>query len=281
MTDRSPDEFAGQPWRDLAPEALGPAGNVPTMLARDEQLLYLWLTARWARGAGAIVDLGCFLGGSTARLAEGARLAGLASAIHAFDRFGGKPGMKAKLGLGDDLPPVENGDSLPLARALLAPWAGQVTLHKGDIDARAPWSEGAIEILVMDASKTAASADRQAAAFFPGLRPGRSVLVQQDYLHWRQPWLPVQMQRLSRWFTPVAHARADTMVFLCTDAITPEALAAGQVAGRSDNEYLDTLRAARPSFRRFGIAPRLQQAIRAVRANPGVRAAFRRHRPGA
>lgn len=275
MTQRDPSEFDRLPWLDEEMSILGEAARVPTMLAREEQLLYHWLTARWARGTGAVVDLGCFMGGSTARLAEGHRAAGLTSAIHAYDRFRARASLPAKLGLPAGLPAVENGDALPLARALLAPWADRITLHKGEIERAGPWGGGPIELLVMDAAKTAAAADAQAVMFFPALIAGESVVVQQDYLHWRQPWLPAQMQLLEAYFTPVAHAADDTMAFLCTRAPDAPALEVARVGGLSDKVLLNTLRAARDTYRAFAVQRRLKPAIEAVKANPGVRAAYK------
>ena len=275
MPTRSPSEFAGAPWLAADPAGLAATAGVPTMLAHDEQRFYHWLTAHWARGRGAVVDLGCFLGGSTARLAEGARAAGHGAPIHAYDRFRASANLPAKLGLPPGLPAIEAGDALPLARALLAPWQDLVTLHKGEIERAGPWADGPIELLVMDASKTAAHADAQADMFFPALIPGESLVVQQDYLHWRQPWLPAQMQLLAAHVVPVAHARADTMAFLCTRAITPEALAGARVSELSDQALLNILRAARETYRAFGVQARLKPAIEAVKASPGVRAAYR------
>ncbi|MCB2131987.1 MAG: hypothetical protein KDD96_06205, partial [Rhodobacteraceae bacterium] len=84
---RDISEFSGTPWRDIADQIPQRARAVPTMLKAEEQALYFWIARDWAKGAGAIVDLGCFAGGSTARLAAGAEAAGYAAEIHAYDRF--------------------------------------------------------------------------------------------------------------------------------------------------------------------------------------------------
>lgn len=68
------------------------------MLCREEQRLYHWIIAYCATGAGAVVELGCFSGGSTARLAGGT-----------------------------------GGDILPLASKLLQPWFDHIELHPGPL----------------------------------------------------------------------------------------------------------------------------------------------------
>src|SRR3712207_5325380 len=78
-------------WRSRPlPDA---SAGVPTMLMVDELRLLEFLTERYYRRAGLIVDAGCFLGGSTVALASGLRknLAkkGVAETplIHSYDLF--------------------------------------------------------------------------------------------------------------------------------------------------------------------------------------------------
>ena len=80
-----PAPFDARPWDDvdLPPDAVA----VPTMLTDEEGALLHWLTRDYATGAGAICDLGCFVGGSTARLASGVAAAGRSTKVHAFDHF--------------------------------------------------------------------------------------------------------------------------------------------------------------------------------------------------
>lgn len=273
--------FAARPWNDLdAASISGAALAVPTMLSAEEQALYFWLGAVWARGEGTVVDLGCFAGGSTARLADGLRLAGRATAIHAYDRFTASEKVKARVLYPRGIEPFDGTDILPLAQRLLAEWAPAVSLHPGDI-ATQHWAGGPIEILVLDASKTTSSSDRVAETFFPALIPGRSVVVQQDFLHWRQPWLPVQMQLLAGCFRPLAFCPKDTVAFLCTRVPGTAELAAARTDGLGDGEMIAHLRAAMPDYERWSLRHRLRRQIKALRRNPGQRVAWKfRSRPG-
>jgi len=274
-TDPLAARLAAMDWQAVAQDQ-GAAAGVPTMLSREEQALYLMLGATaTATGAGAIVDLGCFAGGSTARLAEGARRAGSSAPIHAFDRFTADERAKAGILYRQGIPPFEGADIFPLARRLLAPWAPAITFHRGEID-RLGWDGGPIGLLVMDASKSDATMDRMAETFFPHLIPGRSLVVQQDYLHWSQPWVPAQMERLAGAFAPLAFVPRDTVVFRCT--ARPD-MAAGRTEGLSDAALLAALSAAAHRLAPLGIAGRLEETAAALRANPGKRRAFRFRRP--
>ncbi|WP_095589405.1 hypothetical protein [Actibacterium ureilyticum] len=275
---RDTDVFRHAPWRHLTPRAIQTARAVPTMLQDEEQKLYFWLTALWARDAGAVVDLGCFVGGSTALLAAGAAAAGLRTPIHAYDRFTAEDTVKAKTLYPAGIAPFDGNDTLPLAQGLLAPWADRITLHPGDIEDQSP-PDDPVEILVVDAAKTAGTADAIAQAFFPALLPGRSLVVQQDFLHWRLPWLPVQMALLGACFTPVARCGPTSMLFLCTHAPDPDSIHAARVAHLTDAELTAQLSAAEPGLAGFGASAQIAQMTAAIAANPGERTSWRLRRP--
>ncbi|WP_300513192.1 hypothetical protein [Aliiroseovarius sp.] len=272
-------EFAQAPWNSARIDGIEATETVPTMLAAEEQALYAWLTGHWMRDLGEVVELGSFVGGSTARLAAGLVAAGRTAHLHAYDRFGCSEGLKETMLYPAGIAPFEGTDILPLAHALLAPWRDQVTLHPGRIEKQS-WDGGPIELLVMDASKKIPLMDRMAATFFPSLIPGRSLVIQQDYLHWRTPWIAVQMEAMADWFTPVAFVPNDTVVFLNTRPVDSAALLAGQVAEMTPAARLETLRRARRRGRALGYGHRLAQSIKAMKANPDCEAAFRMRAPG-
>jgi len=270
----APALFATRPWREVTPEALGAAEAVPTMLSPEECRFYFWLTSVWASGDGATVDLGSFVGGSTARLAAGHAAAGHEASIHAYDRFTADETAKARHLYPTGIPAFPEPGTLLLAHRLLTPWKPNVCLHEGDILDQ-QWPGDPIEVLVVDAAKTAMLADHIAASFYPALIPGRSILVHQDFLHRIQPWLPVQMQLLAGCFTPLARVARDCMVFLCTASPTPEAIAAAHTADLSDAEMARLIRAAArryaPLVGRYAFA----RMVRKLTANPGARSTWK------
>ena len=248
------------------------------MLSPEEQKLYFWLTAIWARGCGDIVDLGCFAGGSTARLAQGHAAARLGSRIHAFDRFTADESTKRRILYPAGIPTFTGNDILPLARRLLAPWAGAITFHAGEIEDNG-WDRAPIEILTCDAAKSASDADDIAGIFFPHLVPGHSVVVQQDQMLWNQPWITAQMQLLARHFTPLAIVPESTVIHLCHSVPDAAALATARTAMLDDSALDGLLQQARAVLGPLGGAAALDRMSAAIRANPGERHAWNFERP--
>lgn len=271
--------FDAKPWRAAEIVAAEAEIAVPTMLAPQERLFYYWAARNWARGDGALVDLGAFAGGSTARFAAGAEAAGHGAIIHAYDRFTAKEQTKQNVLYAEGVTPFEGRDILPLAQSFLAPWAAQMRYHVGHIPDLG-WPGGKIELLAVDAAKIATTTDLIAAQFFPALIPGRSLLIQQDFLHWSQPWLAAQMWRMRDAFQPVAHAPRDTVAFLCTGPVTPDIIEAGRISQASDAELLADIRAMRDALpARWALRPRLRKTVAALRANPEVRIAWQMQPP--
>jgi len=274
--------FAAAPWRSLDPATLGPAAAVPSMLEPEERLHYLWLAADWARGMGAIIDLGSFVGGSAACFAQGLVRAGRDGRVHLFDRFRASEATKARFLYPAGIPPFPGTDTLPLVRRLMAPWQDRTSINAGDL-ADQRWRGGAVEVLAVDVAKSADLADHVAAEFYPALIPGHSVVVQQDFLHDMQPWLPAQAELFADFLTPLARVARDCVTFLCTAAIAPADVAARRMADRDDAALLALLQASRGRPLWKDAAHRLDRMAARTRLNPGVRstAGLRRgQRPG-
>lgn len=262
--------FAATPWNDLPDTALGLAGEVPSMLTPRERRLYVWLAAKWARGEGAVVDLGCFVGGSTACLAQGFALAEREGRVHAYDRFTANESAKEKFLYSAGVPRFAGSDTLALAQRLLQPWEGRVTFHRGDIlDQR--WCGGPVELLVIDIAKSTAIADHVAAQFFGALIPGRSILVHQDYLHDVQPWLPAQMELLKDHFTPLAHVAPHSMCFLCTSVPDSGALARARTDALDTGAMLALLESARARHALAAADRAIGRMMDNLRAHPNLR----------
>jgi hypothetical protein len=273
MSARDFSVFDTGPWLPGGPERLGPARHVPTMLGYEEELLLHWLGAEWVRGEGAVVDLGPFAGGSTARLAEGLRASGRRAEIHAYDRFGAEDRLKRTMLYPAGIAPFEGRDILPAVETLLADWMDGITLHRGDLR-EAGWTGDPIEVLVVDASKSTETLDAIARVFYPALRPG-SVVVQCGALHWREPWVMAQMVLLRDWLVPLAHVHDTTMVFGCTAPLTAAALEQARTDTLSDAALAAILKSGRAWYEAFGLSDRLEDALAAIVRAPGVREAWK------
>ena len=267
-----PPPFDEAPWKDvtLPAEAL----RVQTMLSEEEGQMLYWLARDYATGAGAICDLGCFAGGSTARMAAGAAEGGHGAEIHAFDHFTIQEGQKERYMEPAGIPYFRGNDMLPAVQELLSPWSDRMHYHKGDIR-ETGWSGGPIEILFVDASKTPETADIIASRFMPHLIPGRSLVIQQDYQHWRQPWVPAQMELLTPCFELVAWCHKGTAVFRCTAEVGGPEIAAAQTRALSDAQMTTLIRQAMTRFPHKAQRKRLACAILAVADNPGLRLSYR------
>jgi len=258
-----------RPW-EAVPEADLAAGlAVPAMLKLGESQLYHWL-GRNVQGGGATVDLGAYVGGSAARLLSGLALSGRDYHLHAYDHFRSSRALWAKYLSDDPLPDSDAADILPLARRHLAPWDTHVTLHPGEI-AEQRWTGGEIEILAVDAAKGSAIADHIAAEFFPALVPGRSILVQQDYLMAVQPWLPAQMFALSDHFVPLAQVETFCVAFLCVKRPDAAALQLARTDVLTDGALMKRVRAAARWHDGMIRRDRFQAMLKRIKDNPGVR----------
>ena len=182
-----------RPWRGvtLPPDAVG----IPTMLSKDERRLLYSLARDYASGEGAIVDAGCFLGGSTAALLAGVRdrqQNWSGPPVASYDLFRVEAFTVPKFFAKDRN--VRVGDSFrPRYDASVARFDVPHVVHEGDIT-EFGWSGGDIDVLFLDVLKSWAINDAVLRDFFPSLVPGRSVIVHQDYGWGDNPWIPITVE---------------------------------------------------------------------------------------
>jgi hypothetical protein len=182
-----------RPWRDESVPAGVP--GIPTMLSKGERRLLYALARDYASSHAAIVDGGCFLGGSTAALLAGLRDRSDQRAgppLHSYDLFRVEAYTIEKF-FHDD-PKVRVGDSFRSRfDANVAGFDLPHVVHEGDIT-KSGWGGGPIDVLFLDVLKTWEVNDAVLRDFFPSLRPGRSVIVHQDYGSGWSPWIPITVE---------------------------------------------------------------------------------------
>jgi hypothetical protein len=230
--------LAQRPWKASSPPA--EVLDYPSMLLPEERQL-LFLLGRELRGEGAIVDAGCFLGGSTCALAHG-----LAAnprwnpddrrVIHSYDLFALDAGTKAAYpALVEDL---EVGASLRATfDQLIGTVSDYVNVHEGDITDVA-WTGGPVEVLFIDVAKTWDTNDHVMRQFFPSLIPYRSVVVQQDFVHEWLPHIPVAMGLLDDAFAFAGFASPSSALYVPTRQIDPEELPVSLQTDIADRDKL-------------------------------------------
>jgi len=266
-------DWANRPWVALSVADMAAGLAVPSMLSYEESQLYHWLGKR-ATGIGAVVDIGAFAGGSAARLLSGLAVGASTATLHAFDRFTAhRPAREAHL-YPHGMPVTESDDILPLVEQFLSPWRHRLKLWRGDI-ATQRWTGEPLEIIAIDAGKSPRLTDHIAAEFLTCAVPGHSVIVHQDFLHASQPWLAVQMLGLQDQFKPVALVAKDCVVFECVQAVTSRALANSAVEGKTDADLIEGLRRAKAVYAPLVPPDRFLAMIRKIKANPGVRVAWK------
>jgi hypothetical protein len=228
-----------RPWEGA--ELPDDVRSFPSMLYEPERALLFWLGRRF-RAQGAIVDAGCFLGGSTYALAAGLAAGGRGPRaserlIHSYDLFRLDALTQAqypRLTAG-----LEPGDSLrPSYERLLGPHLNRVEVHEGDIR-EMRWSGGPIEILFLDLCKTWELNDHVLREFFPALIPHRSVVIQQDYVHEWLPHIPVSMGLLADALQQVAFVPPSSVLYVPTRPIAREEIPSSLRTGLTDAAKLE------------------------------------------
>lgn len=174
---------------------------------------HLFTTARDRfTGEGAIMDLGTWLGGSTAALAAGLaanRKAGRHK-VHAYDLFKVNAWMKENYRHFPEFASIPvDGSFLPVFERNLKPWSDRVAVHAGDL-ADHPWTDGPIEVAHIDIMKNWALTHTVLRTIFRNLIPGRSIIVHQDFVHFNTVWIHLVMYRLRAYFEAVAQVPGST-----------------------------------------------------------------------
>jgi len=215
------EKLLGRPWRSDRYDAALPW--VKTMLSKDERRLLYTLAREYAPGDGAIVDAGCFLGGSTVALLGGVRDRARrwdGPPVASYDLFRVDAATISKYFDGSVTP----GDSFRgRFDANVAGFGVPHVVHEGDI-ADIGWADGPIDVLFLDVLKTWELNDAVVRDFFPSLVPGRSVIVHQDYGWGWQPWIPITVELMGDSLQLVDWMDWGSHVFFVQDEIQAVAL---------------------------------------------------------
>jgi hypothetical protein len=113
-----------------------------------------------------------------------------------------------------------------------------------------PWRAGPIEILFIDIAKHWTTCDWITWQFFPHLIPGKSVVIQQDYLYSQcVAWLHVTMEFYSDYFEYVCDTGVNSAVFRNTRKIPQGVLREHTVASLSTAEKIELMDRAAERFK--------------------------------
>jgi hypothetical protein len=197
---RPPDPRGSQCWVPLH-SLLGRRGLLGATTP-EERAFCEWYARAAYRGAGAIVDLGSWLGSTTLPLARGMshRDRRRGTRIHAYDRFIWEEWMTEfaeASGVRLDYRPGD--DFRRTFEDALGPHLRLVDIHTADLCVER-WSGGPIELIVIDAMKSWELAENILRQFLTHLAGG-GVIFHQDFAHYYTPWIHLIGYRLRDHFT--------------------------------------------------------------------------------
>jgi hypothetical protein len=225
--------------------------RIPAMTTDAERECYYRL-AKAAAGQGAVVELGAWMGASTAYIAAGIRDSGVEAKAQVYDKFISRPGHIRKVKefyskRNIDKAPI--GPSLMTFRENLGRLIEYVEPHQGQIE-DLKWGKEPVSLLVCDAPKRVPQISAVLTAFRKALRPG-SIMAWQDFCHFPSYEIPACLYRIRHHLEFVeAVVPGTTMVFQVKSQwnakeVTPNALSlnAWSVAEIEDawDEWLEVI----------------------------------------
>ena len=178
-------------------------------------------------GQGAILDLGTWLGGSTAALAAGLKEnrneRTKSQKVHAFDLFELNSYLKQAYPYPELADVPAGGSFLHVFQRNLTPWAIQVETHPGDFT-KYDHPLGPVELVHVDIMKNWALTNAVLRKFFRDLIPGVSMVLHQDFVHYNTVWIHLVMYRLRDHFEAVSHVPGSTTVEFKLRSAIPSSL---------------------------------------------------------
>ena len=201
-------EFVPPAWMD-----------VPSMNSRNVNE-YLCEIGRAWRGMGVAVECGCWLGGGTVCLATGLRQARYDRPLYCYDSWqaSGRQVDKARAA---GVEVSEGEDILPIFQRNLKSLGVEVIACKGKIQ-NAHWTDGPIEVFILDAAKRYKAFFKTLSVFGPAWIPGVTIVGFMDLYHYQKVKRPYNyffihqhefMVRESHCFSLMREFRGDEPAF--------------------------------------------------------------------
>ena len=201
--------------------------SIPGMVQPMEQNFFHWYMQEIYTGQGEAIELGPFVGRSTAALVDGLTKNSKTpqKILHVYDNFRwednwGYENYFSML----NMPKLKGGDSFePVFLHYVAHWKDRFKTYASDI-ATTQWNGEDIEFIMIDSMKSWDAARSITLNFFPYLIPGVATIVQQDFKFFHTPWVALSMYRLREYFEPTYSVQdTSSMVFKCTQRVDQEA----------------------------------------------------------
>jgi len=202
--------------------------NLPTkniMLGANEVKLISFISEKYFRGNGKIIDAGCGSGGSTLAILDGLiknkNILSTSGILHCYDKFLFDHKNYKLFFPNDDL--EMNETFIHLFYRNLGNLKSMVTAHSGDLIDQI-WNPNIdVEILFIDLMKTKALASKCIQIFFPSLSPG-SIIIHQDFERPHLYWIHLSCAHLKDYLTPISELIDCTLVYQVNDNIPVEVI---------------------------------------------------------
>lgn len=209
----------------------------------NEQAWCEWFCRDVYSGAGAIVELGPWLGSLTssccAGLRKNPRARGMRSLLHVYDLFRWDQWCEEFARGTKHEGKLEVGQCFrSYYRGLLGEYEDCLEVHKADLAAEG-WNGGPIELIVNDAVKSIDIGRNVFSAFVPSLIPHQGRIAHQDYLWPTEAFLHLFMY-LAREFFVLEFAVPDStmVIFRAVKTLEPSVLQVPSPLSRSDHDLI-------------------------------------------
>lgn len=217
-----------------------PPNSIPTMLFQRE-LNYLKWSASQVQGRGRVIDLGCFLGGSTSALLSGL---GTSQSVISYDSFETpESNYPLLIKLLDQFGLQPGSCFLRQFKECTRAWEGRIEIRDGWLpefttrnkDLKIYPERDPVELLFCDIAKTWGVHLAVLHAFGPHLLE-RATVIQQDFFDIQTPWIPIHMWQLRDRLFPldVIHGTS-TASFLCSGPLSEQL----DMLWREDHDQLE------------------------------------------
>jgi hypothetical protein len=172
---------------------------IPAMTTDAERECYYRL-AKEAAGKGTILELGAWMGASTAYIAAGIRDSGVERKALVFDKFQSKPGHIRKV---KEFYSKRNIDKAPIGpcmetfKANLGGLMKFVGPRQGQIEQtiKQPWTKDSVSLLITDAPKRVPQISAVLTALKGAMQVG-SIMAWQDFCHFPSYEIPACLYRI-------------------------------------------------------------------------------------
>lgn len=258
-------EIRTKPWNSHFFESPPLFANYPTMLMPEEMRMLAWIAAN-TKHPGDIADLGSFLGGSTVSLAHGVRTSGLKRKIHAYDWFRVTERNKSNFLYSRGHPPYEGEDAFPLFQQLTKDYSDLIHAYPGEFT-KSEFVPPDISVLFVDIAKSWATNDFIVTRFFPKLTVG-SIVVQQDFLFYKNPWLYSTMYKLRDKITYLSNTADYSVIYAVTKNINHSDVIPCLQANTSADEMRIAIQEAKKNFKELRQREMVDAVLRAFNATP-------------